>query len=79
MEEFHDTDTDILARMLADSPQRADIPAKIFARMSVSVSWNAGFYERRAIQILVHKLHRFDSLWIIRTVMSHRLGCTIHT
>ena len=39
---FHDADTvtDVLARILADSP---DIPAKILARMSVSASWNASF------------------------------------
>ena len=58
---FHDADTDILARILADTSdtrdflklflwqaeRHADILVTIFARMSarmsVSVSWNAGF------------------------------------
>jgi len=52
---FHDADTDILARILADTSdardfmnlflwqaeQHADIIARMSARMSVSVSWNA--------------------------------------
>jgi len=53
--EFHDTDTDILARILADTSDKrdflwqaerhADILARMSARMSVSVSasWNANF------------------------------------
>jgi len=53
---FHDSDTDIFARILADTSdtsdflklflwqaeRHADILAMILARMSVSVSWNAG-------------------------------------
>jgi len=38
---FHDTDTDILARILADTSDTRDFLARNVARMSVSVSWNA--------------------------------------
>ena len=50
---FHDTDTDILARILADTSdtrdflarksRASDVSARILARMSVSVLWNAAF------------------------------------
>jgi len=57
---FHDTNTDILARILADTSdtrdflklflqaeRHADILATILARMSVSESWNAGLTEEK--------------------------------
>jgi len=50
---FHDTDidtdtnTDILARILADTSDMHDFLVRILARMSVSVSWNAALTGQR--------------------------------
>jgi len=44
---FHDTDTDILARILARKSRVSDVSAKILARMSVSVSWNAALTKHK--------------------------------